>query len=193
MTDVTPIDPEAWEHDGRIVPIEGAREFSDWLDGIKGENADWDDAVGGRAPWGEGYAVVVAVKSPGPRNDRGVPTTPDGTIRYFMVTGDDVRLLALNASERVGRVARRLGTLLGPAVAPIAGRFKDALKEAFVNIEQVAEITGVDRVTVERWAREHDDFPLSVAERPRGPVYVRDEIMEWVERNPAPPSVPPGR
>lgn len=179
------------------MPLEGVREFSDWLDRLQREDADWDGTAGGKTPWGEGYAVIVAVRSPGRRNEPGRADGPfparggstnvgaapgsDGTIRYFMVTGDDVRLLALNASERIGRVARRLGSLLGPTLAPIAGRWKDAWKEAFVSIEQVAELTGVDRVTVERWAREHDDFPLSVAERPRGPVYVRAEIVEWIE------------
>jgi len=115
--------------------------------------------------------------------DEGRPSADAGygTIRYFMISGDDVRLLAFRATGTIARLAERLGRLLGPPLNPIARRWKTAWRETFVDVEQVAEILGVGPAAVVRWAHEDEDFPLPVMERSCGPVYVREEIMEWLE------------
>jgi hypothetical protein len=141
--------------------------------------------------------VIVAVRSPGPRPSDNAHTGDDGatdgsatalnagsdlgSIRYFMISGDDVRLLAFRATGAVARFAERLGLLLGPALNPIAERWRIAWRETFVGLDQVAELLGVEPATVERWTHEDEDFPLPMLERPKGPVYVREEIVEWLE------------
>lgn len=117
---------------------------------------------------------------PGDEGRPGADSKP-GTIRYFMISGDDVRLLAFRATGAIARFAERLGRLLGPPLNPIAQRWKTAWRETFVGVEQVAEILGVEPAAVVRWAHEDEDFPLPVMERSRGPVYVREEIVEWLE------------
>ncbi|MHB8868576.1 MAG: helix-turn-helix transcriptional regulator [Thermoleophilia bacterium] len=199
VTDVIPIEPGPWEPEGADVPVEGPRELAEWLASLDREGASWDESASRTAPWGAGYAVIVAVRSPGPRVHADAPPRPGGagvgsadgpdtgedpgTIRYFMISGDDVRLLAFRATGAVARFAERLGYLLGPALGPIAARWKEAWRQTFVGIDQVAELLGVERAAVERWAREDKDFPLAVVERARGPVYVREEIVEWLERS----------
>jgi len=198
VTDVIPIQPGPWECEGAVVPAEGPRELADWLAALKAEGALWDESYSRKTPWGAGYAVIVAVRTPGPRpagsapsiagEDRrrsaGGPAADEGpgTIRYFMISGDDVRLLAFRATGAVARFAERLGHVVGPALNPIAERWKTAWRETFVGVEQVAELLGVEPAAVERWARDDEDFPLAVVERSRGPVYVREEIVEWLER-----------
>ncbi|MHB1345413.1 MAG: helix-turn-helix transcriptional regulator [Thermoleophilia bacterium] len=194
VPDVIPIEPGPWEHDGAVVPVEGPRELTEWLASLDREGASWDESASRTAPWGTGYAVIVAVRSPGPRIQADAPPHPGGpggsdagqdpgTIRYFMISGDDVRLLAFRATGAVARFAERLGYLLGPALGPIAARWKEAWRQTFGGIDQVAELLGVERAAVERWARDDEDFPLAVVERARGPVYVREEIVEWLERS----------
>lgn len=199
MTDVVPIEPGAWEREGAVVPVEGPREFADWLLSLERERSTWDESATRKAPWGAGYAIVVAVRTPGPAPRAGPTSTgamghpateaggsAPGTIRYFMISGDDVRLLAGRATGAAARFAERLGRLLGPALVPIAERWTSAWHETFVGAKQVAELLGVEPATVERWAHEDEDFPLPVLERPRGPVYVREEIVEWLERKQPP-------
>ncbi|MHB0981199.1 MAG: hypothetical protein ACYC5Q_14230 [Thermoleophilia bacterium] len=207
MTDVIPIDPEPWEREGLVVPADDARELADWLTSLDRDGAVWDESAGRKAPWGAGYAVVVAVRTPGPGpqstsgastgatgasgdapNSTSGPAGADhpGTIRYFMISGDDVRILAARATGAVARFAERLGYVLGPTLVPIADRWKEAWRQTFVGTDQVAELLGVEPAAVERWARDDEDFPLPVVERAHGPVYVREEIVEWVVRK-APP------
>ena len=174
MTEVIPIQPGPWENESTVVPAEGPRELAEWLASLEREGALWDESSSRKAPWGAGYAVIVAVRS------------PEGTIRYFMISGDDVRLLAFRATGTVARFAERLGLLLGPALNPIAERWRVAWRETFVGLEQVAALLGVEPATVERWAHEEEDFPLPMLERSKGPLYVREEIVEWLEGNKRP-------
>jgi predicted DNA-binding transcriptional regulator AlpA len=176
MSGVTPIDPDRWESEGAVVPVEGPRELAEWLDSLDRQGASWDETTGRRARWGDGYALVVAVRTPGPD-----PQGP-GIIRYFMVSGEDVRALAVNAGGRTERLARRLGLALGPLLTPLADRWRDAWRQAFVRLDQVADMAGVDTATITRWAQEDDDFPLPVLDRGPRSVYVRDEVVEWMER-----------
>lgn len=197
MTDVIPIQPGPWENESAVVPAEGPRELAEWLTSIEREGASWDESSSRKTAWGEGYAVIVAVRSPGPRppddvpagvtgTARGFASDPAGggtcgTIRYFMISGDDVRLLAFRATGAVARFAERLGRFLGPTLNPVAERWRVAWRETFVGVEQVAELLGVEPATVERWARDDENFPLPMLERAKGPVYVREEIVEWLE------------
>lgn len=199
VTDVIPIEPEPWEREGAVVPTDSPRELADWLTSLDRDGAAWDESASRKAPWGAGYAVVVAVRIPGPQSTTVAPPGDasrhtsgpagadlPGTIRYFMISGDDVRILASRATGAVARFAERLGYVLGPTLVPIADRWKDAWRQTFVGTEQVAELLGVEPALVERWARDDEDFPLPVVERARGPVYVREEIVEWVERKASP-------
>lgn len=197
MTEVIPILPGPWENESTVVPAEGPRELAEWLASLEREGASWDESSSRKTPWGAGYAVIVAVRSPGPRPSGDVHTGDSGmtgrsanplhadedrgTIRYFMISGDDVRLLALRATGAVARFTEKLGLLLGPALNPVAERWRVAWRETFVGLEQVAELLGVEPATVERWAHEDEDFPLPMLERAKGPVYVREEIVEWLE------------
>lgn len=197
MTEVIPILPGPWEREGVVVPVQSPQDVTDWLDSLESEGASWDERSSRKTPWGQGYAVIVAVRTPGerPANDapadaagaapggEGRPSSDagPGTIRYFMISGDDARLLAFRATGTIARFAERLGRLLGPPLNPIAQRWKTAWRETFVGVEQMAEILGVEPAAVVRWAHEHDDFPLPVIERSPGPMYVREEIVEWLE------------
>lgn len=202
VTDVIPIEPGPWEREGAVVPADDPRELADWLTSLDRDGAAWDESAGRKAPWGAGYAVVVAVRTPSTPSSAGAPTgtTGDsvrstsgpvgaddpGAIRYFMISGDDVRILATRATGAVARFAERLGYVLGPTLVPIADRWKEAWRQTFIGTDQVAELLGVESAAVERWARDDEDFPLPVVERARGPVYVREEIVEWVERKTPP-------
>lgn len=202
MTEVIPILPGPWEREGAVVPAQSPQDLADWLESLETEGASWDERSSRKTPWGQGYAVIVAVRTPGERavGDARVGDIPvgalraapgdegakwadagPGTIRYFMISGDDVRLLALRATGGIARFAERLGRFLGPPLKPIAQRWKTAWRETFVGVEQVAEILGVEPAAVIRWAQEDEDFPLPVMERSRGPVYVREEIVDWLE------------
>jgi predicted DNA-binding transcriptional regulator AlpA len=175
MTDVTIIDPDRWESEGAVVPVEGPRELAEWLETLDRQGAFWDESTGSRTRWGDGYALVVAVRTPGPD-----PKGP-GVIRYFMVAGEDVRTLALKTGDRSERLARRLGVALGPLLTPLAQRWRDAWRQTFVGLDQVAEMAGVERASIERWAEEDPGFPCPVLDRGPRSVYVREEITEWIE------------
>lgn len=51
-----------------------------------------------------------------------------------------------------------------------------------VTVSDIAKMAGTARSTVSNWKRRHADFPPAREQTPRGPLYDRREIVEWLER-----------
>lgn len=54
--------------------------------------------------------------------------------------------------------------------------------DQLVTVSDIAKMTGTARSTVSNWKRRHADFPSAREQTPRGPLYDRREIAEWLER-----------
>lgn len=56
-------------------------------------------------------------------------------------------------------------------------------KLRLLTVEQVAEIFGRDRTTIDRWCRERGDFPQKVQLRPVGSRFVASEIESYIQKS----------
>ncbi|WP_299137908.1 helix-turn-helix domain-containing protein [uncultured Tateyamaria sp.] len=52
-----------------------------------------------------------------------------------------------------------------------------------LTVEQVAEIFGRDRTTIDRWCRERKGFPQKVQLRPVGSRFVAEEIEGYIQKS----------
>jgi SAM-dependent methyltransferase len=51
-----------------------------------------------------------------------------------------------------------------------------------MTVSDIAQMAGTARSTVSNWKRRHADFPTAKDHTPRGPLYDRREVAEWLER-----------
>lgn len=117
---------------------------------------------------GDGETIfVAAARFPG----------PDRPIRYFALTTADLDALAAKATTAATTGGHIVGRFLGPAVR----RWKADLRQAFLSVDQIAELAGTDESTVREWMRSEPTFPLAAFERAHGPLFVREEVGVWLE------------
>jgi SAM-dependent methyltransferase/predicted DNA-binding transcriptional regulator AlpA len=59
----------------------------------------------------------------------------------------------------------------------------EAPDDDLVTITEISKIAGTARPTVSNWKRRHDDFPEPAGKGAKGPLFRRNEILQWLTEN----------
>ncbi len=59
---------------------------------------------------------------------------------------------------------------------------REELAEELVTLGDIAAMLGRPYDTVSKWRDRHADFPAPVAETIRARIYIRSEIVKWLEK-----------
>lgn len=163
-----PIDGSAWQERGEVVPVGEEISVEKLPEVLAEEHSGWY-AEEEPVPFGDRYVLVVALKSPGEAEPR----------RYYAlsVPGEYA------AGEALGRLLARPLEMLERTLGPVTNRFKNTWRETearFVSMQEIADMLGIEVSEAEEMRQKDREFPESVLERGGNPLFVRDEIDQWL-------------
>ena len=58
------------------------------------------------------------------------------------------------------------------------------MKLDLVGVAEIADLLGVSRQRVHAIVRAYDDFPAPVAELSAGKIWLRFDVIDWIDRHP---------
>lgn len=171
MTTIQPIDGDAWTERGEIVPA-GAEQDSRSLPEEYFESEYQWAAEEEAVPYAGRYVVVAALRGP----------EAGAAPRYFVLSLPE----EYEAGKALGRALAGPVGFLERALGPLGRRLGRTWKDTtarFVSLGDLAAELQVDPAKVSAW-RDEPGFPPAVLERGENPLFVREEVEEWLEARP---------